>query len=75
MTRYIYVSHKGAKPFNIGMNKAKRVARAADERDTRQVRKTLGPGFPRQKLHHTQLVRRRHRYYHEQHCLKEFSNG
>ena len=65
--RYIYISEKGGKPFNIGMNRAKRVARTADERDQATVLKTLGPGLPRQHSHHQQLVRSQHRYYHEQH--------
>jgi hypothetical protein len=63
--RYIYVSTKGGKPLNIGMNKAKRVARRADECDQAQVLKALGPGLPRQHSHHQELVRQRHRYYHE----------
>lgn len=67
MTRYIYVSKTGGKPMNIGMNKAKRVARRADERDQLQVLKTLGAGLPRQRSHHQQLVASRHHYYHEQH--------
>jgi hypothetical protein len=71
--RYIYVSSKGSKPMNIGMNKAKRIARSADQRDQATVLKTLGPGLPRQHSHHQQLVRSRHRYYHEQH--QEFLDG
>jgi hypothetical protein len=71
--RYIYVSSKGSKPMNIGMNKAKRIARSADQRDQATVLKTLGPGLPRQHSHHQQLVRSRHRYYHEQH--QEHADG
>ena len=71
--RYIYVSKKGGKPLNIGINRAKRVARAADKRDQTQVLATLGTGLPREHSHHQQLVRSRHRYYHEQH--QEFVRG
>jgi hypothetical protein len=65
--RYIYISKKDGKPMNLGMNQAKRVARSADERDQAAVLKTLGPGLPRQHSHHQQLVKSRHRYYHEAH--------
>jgi hypothetical protein len=65
--RVIYASRRGGKPLNIGMNQAKRVARSADKRDQAMVLKILGPGLPRQHEHHQQLVRSRHRYYHEQH--------
>jgi hypothetical protein len=65
--RYIYVSKKGGKPLNIGMNQAKRVARHADKRDQLAVLKLLGTGFPRPHVKHSELVKRRHRYYHEQH--------
>jgi hypothetical protein len=71
--RYIYVSRKGGKPLNVGMNRAKRVARYADKRDQAAVLKTLGAGLPRQHSHHQELVRRRHRYYAEQH--EEFIRG
>jgi hypothetical protein len=64
--RYIYVSNKGAKPMNIGMNRAKRVARSADKRDRVIVLAHLG-SMPKQYRNHQQLVRSRHRYYHEQH--------
>jgi hypothetical protein len=64
--RYIYISKKGGRPMNIGMNKAKRIARSADKRDQQIVLKTLGPGLPREHGHHQQLVRSRHRYYREQ---------
>jgi hypothetical protein len=63
---YIYVSKKGGKPLDIGMNATKRVARSADRRDQLIVLKTLGPGLPRQHSAHQALVRRRHRYYTEQ---------
>lgn len=65
--RYIYVSKKGGKPMNIGMNQAKRVAHHADRRDQAIVLARLGPGLPRQHSHHQQLVLSRHRYYHDQH--------
>jgi len=65
--RIVYPSKRGGKPFNIGMNQAKRVAHAADKRDQTQVQKTLGFGLPRQHEHHQQLVLSRHRYYHDQH--------
>jgi hypothetical protein len=71
--RYIYVSKKGGKPLNIGMNQAKRVARSADERDQLMVLKTLGTGLPRQHEHHQTLVLSRHRYYREQ--QEEFVRG
>jgi hypothetical protein len=64
--RIVYQSRKGGKPFNVGMNRAKRVAKAADKRDQTQVQATLGFGLPRQHTHHQELVRRRHRYYREQ---------
>jgi len=66
--RYIYVSKKGGKPLNIGINRTKRVARRADRIDQLAVLRQLGPGLPRQHSHHQQLVRSRHRYYHEQHA-------
>lgn len=65
--RYIYVSKPGGKPLNIGINKAKRIAHDADRRDQLIVLAKLGPGLPREHSHHQQLVRSRHRYYHEQH--------
>lgn len=71
--RYIYVSKKGGKPLNIGMNQAKRVAKRADKRDQAGVLKQLGPGYPRQHIHHQALVLSRHRYYHDQH--EEFVRG
>lgn len=73
MTRIIYASKKGGKPLNVGMNQAKRIARSADRRDQATVLATLGAGLPRQHNHHQQLVRSRHRYYHEQH--EEFVKG
>jgi hypothetical protein len=71
--RYVYVSKKGGKPLNIGVNKAKRIACRADKRDQVTVLSTLGTALPRQHSHHQQLVRSRHRYYHEQH--EEFIRG
>ena len=65
--RYIYVSNKGGKPLNIGRNQAKRVAHYADRRDQLAVLRLLGTGFPRPHVKHSELVRSRHRYYHEQH--------
>lgn len=62
--RYIYVSKPGGKPLNIGINKAKRIARSADERDRAIVIAQLGPGLPKQAKHHQELVQRRHAYYH-----------
>jgi len=64
--RYIYVSKKDGKPLNIGMNRAKRVARAADKRDQARVLEELGPGLPRQHHFHQELVRQRHAYYRSQ---------
>lgn len=61
--RVVYPAKKGSKPMFIGMNRAKRIARSADERDQLAVLKTLGPGLPRQHSHHQELVRQRHRYY------------
>jgi hypothetical protein len=71
--RYIYVSKKGGKPMNIGVNQAKRIARHADRRDQVTVLKTLGTGLPRQHEHHQQLAASRHRYYHDSH--EEFLRG
>jgi len=65
--RYIYVSKPGGKPLNIGINKAKRRARRLDKRDQLAVLRNLGPGLRRQHGFHQELVRSRHRYYHEQH--------
>jgi hypothetical protein len=71
--RYIYVSDPGAKPLNIGMNKAKRIAHRADKADRAMTIKVLGVGLPKLHNHHQALVRSRHRYYHEQH--EEFVRG
>jgi len=65
--RTIYASKPGGKPLSIGVNRAKRVARRADERDQLAVQRALGFGLPRQKKFHQELVHSRHRYYHEQH--------
>ena len=61
--RLLYPSTKGGKPLNIGMNRAKRVARSSDRRDQITVQRQLGPGLPRQHGAHQALVRRRHEYY------------
>lgn len=71
--RVIYASRKGGKPMRIGVNQAKRIARSADKRDQLIVLAKLGPGLPREHSHHQQLVRSRHRYYHDQH--EEFVRG
>jgi hypothetical protein len=71
--RYVYVSKKGGRPLSIGMNAAKRRARRLDKQDRAKVVKLLGSGLPMQAQHHQQLVRSRHRYYHEQH--EEFLRG
>ena len=71
--RYVYVSNKGSKPMNIGMNKAKRIARRADKIDTAIVRRELGPEMPQQRMNYKLLVFHRHRYYHDQH--EEFVRG
>ena len=63
--RVIYASKKGCKPLNIGMNAAKRRAHRLDKQDRAKVVKLLGSGLPMQAQHHQQLVRSRHRYYHE----------
>jgi hypothetical protein len=65
--RYSYVSKKGGKPFDIGVNKAKRRAHRLDKQDRAKVVKLLGTGLPMQSIHHQELVRSRHRYYHDQH--------
>jgi hypothetical protein len=65
--RYIYISRAGGKPLNIGMNAAKRRAHRLDAQDRAKVVKVLGTGLPMQSIHHQELVRSRHRYYHEQH--------
>jgi Mg-chelatase subunit ChlD len=71
--RYIYVSAKGGKPLNIGMNKAKRIAHRSDKQDRVTILLAFGAGMPNQPMHHQELVRARHRYYHEQH--EEFVRG
>lgn len=75
--RYIYVSKPGGRPMNIGINKAKRIAHATDRRDQAGVVATLGGGYPRQRINHRELVRRRHRYYHEQYeeFVRERNHG
>ena len=57
------------------MNAAKRRARRIDERDRAKVLEVLGNGMPKQgdTIEHQQLVRSRHRYYHEAH--EEFIRG
>ena len=65
--RVIYASKKGGKPLNIGVNAVKRRAHRLDKQDRAKVVKLLGSGLPMQSQHHQQLVRSRHRYYHEQH--------
>lgn len=65
--RYIYVSRKGGKPLDIGVNRAKRRARRLDRQDNAKILKVLGAGLPKTYDHHQALVRSRHRYYHEQH--------
>ena len=65
--RYVYVSKKWGKPLNIGMNAAKRRAHRLDKQDRAKVVKLLGAGLPMQSVHHQELVRSRHRYYHEAH--------
>jgi hypothetical protein len=71
--RYIYVSNKGGKPLNIGVNAAKRRAARLDKQDRAKVVEWLGPGLPKAYEHHQQLVASRHRYYHDQH--EEFVRG
>jgi hypothetical protein len=61
--KVMYPSRKGGKSLNIGMNRAKQVAIAADRRDRLAVLKKLGSGLPRQHWHHQQLVNQRHAYY------------
>ena len=53
----------GREPMDLGINRAKRVARAADRRDQLAVLREIGPGHPRQHSHHQRLVRERHAYY------------
>ena len=65
--RYIYVSKPGGKPMNIGMNAAKRLAAWLDKKDRAVEVKTFDWTVSKHSRHHTQLVRSRHRYYHEQH--------
>lgn len=65
--RYVYIANAGSKPLIIGMNRAKRIARRADRRDQLTLLAALGTGLPRVHTHHQQLVRSRHRYYHEAH--------
>jgi hypothetical protein len=61
--RLLYASKPGGKPLRLGMNQAKRNARAADRREQLIVLRMLGPGLPRQHSHHQQLVKQRHAYY------------
>jgi len=61
--RVLYPSRKGGKSFNIGINRAKRIAHAHDARDQLAVLANIGPGYPRQHAHHQELVRQRHKYY------------
>ena len=61
--RLIYRSERGGKPLNVGMNRAKKIARSADTRDQLAVQKELGFGLPQQRGHHQELVRQRHGYY------------
>lgn len=63
--KYIYVSNKGSKPMNIGMNQAKRIAHRKDKQDRARIVEVLGTGMPIQAIHHSELVRSRHRYYRE----------
>jgi hypothetical protein len=67
--RYVYTHRESGyrQPMNIGMNAAKRRAHRLDAQDRAKVVKLLGTGLPMQAQHHQQLVRSRHRYYHEQH--------
>ncbi len=44
--RYIYVSRKGGKPLNIGVNAAKRRAHRLDTQDRAKIVKLLGAGLP-----------------------------
>ena len=60
MARVLYASHPGGRPLRIGMNHAKRLARAWDKRDQQAVLREMGPGYPRQHSHHQQLVKQRH---------------
>jgi hypothetical protein len=60
--RYIYESHKGGKPMNLGINRAKRLARTMDRRDRLMILAHLG-SMPKQDRLHQELVKQRHRYY------------
>jgi hypothetical protein len=75
--RVIYVSKKGGKPLVIGMNAAKRRARRLDTQDRAKIIQVLGAGMPKRDAHHSELVRSRHRYYHEQHdeFVRSHSSG
>lgn len=70
---YVYVSQAGGKPMNIGMNAAKRRARRLDKQDRAKILKVLGAGLPIAPRHHQELVRSRHRYYHER-CVSQYSH-
>jgi hypothetical protein len=63
--RYIYVSKKGGKPMNIGMNQAKRRAARLDKQDRAKIIQVIGSGSPKRDAHHSELVRSRYRYYRE----------
>jgi hypothetical protein len=80
----LYPSRKGGKPLNIGMKRAKRIARSADKRDQVAVLRELGPNLPRQHSHSQELIKRRHQYYadigaeaeaREQHRLEAQKSG
>ena len=56
--RYIHISTDGA-TMNIGVNKAKRRAKRLDKQDQAAVVKKIGPGLPRQRMHHQAVVKAR----------------
>jgi hypothetical protein len=66
--RVIYASKPSGKPMNIGMNAAKRRANRLDRQDRARILQVLGAGLPKRDAHHSELVRSRHRCYHERHA-------
>lgn len=60
MSRKLPSKNGAQKPYNIGTNFAKRLAKRADARDRVAARKALGPGLPKKAEHHQLLIQQRH---------------
>jgi hypothetical protein len=63
--RYLYVSRPGGEPLNVGINAAKRRAKRLDKQDRLKILQVLGAGMPQNDIHHSELVRSRHRSTHQ----------